>query len=35
MAFDADGALYVSNFGAVATPGSGQIARIVVEPTED
>jgi hypothetical protein len=35
MAFDADGALYVSNFGAVSTPGSGQIARIVVEPTED
>ena len=35
MAFDADGALYVSNFGAVATPGTGQIVRIEVKPTED
>jgi hypothetical protein len=35
MAFDADGALYVSNFGAVSTPGSGQIARVEVKPTED
>jgi hypothetical protein len=35
MAFDADGALYVSNFGAVATPGTGQIVRIEVKPTEE
>ena len=35
MAFDEDGALYVSNFGAVSTPGSGQIARVEVKPTED
>lgn len=32
MAFDEDGALYVSNFGAVSTPGTGQIVRIEVEP---
>jgi hypothetical protein len=32
MAFDPDGALYASNFGAVSTPGTGQIVRIEVEP---
>jgi hypothetical protein len=35
MAFDPDGALYVSNYGAVATPGTGQIVRIEVKPTEE
>jgi hypothetical protein len=35
MAFGADGALYVSNFGAVSTPGTGQIVRIDVKLTED
>jgi hypothetical protein len=35
MAFDENGALYVSNHGADSTPGTGQIVRIVVEPTED
>jgi hypothetical protein len=35
MAFDPDGALYVSNFGAVSMPGTGQIVRIEVKPTED
>ena len=32
MAFDGDGALYVSNFGAVSTPETGQIVRIEVKP---
>jgi hypothetical protein len=35
MAFDAEGALYVSNFGADSTPGTGQIVRIEVKPTEE
>jgi sugar lactone lactonase YvrE len=35
MAFDPDGALYVSNFGAVSMPGTGQIVRIEVKPTEE
>jgi hypothetical protein len=36
MAFGRDGALYLSNFGAVATPGAGQILRVeVVRPDDD
>jgi hypothetical protein len=35
MAFDADGALYVSNFGAVALAGTGQIVRIELPRDQD
>ena len=34
MAFGPDGALYLSNFGAVATPGAGQIVRVEVRSPE-
>jgi len=35
MAFGRDGALYLSNFGAVATPGAGQIVRVEVGKPDD
>jgi hypothetical protein len=34
MTFGPDGALYLSNFSAVATPGAGQIVRVEIEPRE-
>jgi hypothetical protein len=35
MAFGPDGALYLSNFSAIATPGAGQIVRLEVRSPED